>query len=295
MKRYANIGNVITSVIASLSVLLFVMFGSSSITNAAMIHEAPVKESYVINSFSGAVLGNASDVTLTHEALSFVFQGRLYRFALEVDTVAQNHDNHGAVIYHGEGEGLECILAVRDGKWSVTVFDDYQTSAMRVVDQSNNFILVGGLTSSDDIQSIGQFVGSVVTREEQGSYARSAAATCAGSLHVLRTSGTGGLSEGWAKGESIQSDVCRVYDLAYTIVQQTSADGISLWHDYWNGKKAYASPVSPPNGYQFVGKSWYIHATRGAFEASTTWLKIVNFIPIPIRLYDVSYMSGVHQ
>lgn len=295
--RIHLIGKRLNAIIASLCIFIFMVFCPVS----AMANDASIDftQSIVVNSFNGQVLGNASHVVISDSEISFEFNQTIFTFTIEKNMESSEGVPEGYRLYYGRHNNIHCIFVTNNQDWTMRIVNNAENGLSQIKDERTNFTVLSPSFERNGVSFMQRQVAGYQPISMNKSSAKSLQSTCAPDLHVLALSDDR-ISEGFAKASVVQEDVCRVYDLSYIVEQKIPIDGVRLFHDYANAKVAFSSSTNPPRGIQHVaGFSRYIHATKGAFEASSTTVRIIPIKeyswPWVYRHFDVSYMNGGHQ
>ncbi len=277
--------------------MAMVLFSSSNAEATQSVHTDQEIRTYVIDSFTGDVLGQLSDLQINQDRIGFSYSEKSFMFDLQETNINSEANNNlnGARYYYGLADKLVCSVVEFNDAYCIKVTNKAESLINRKKDRETNFTIVSAGKQGNWIEEITTFLQGQ-SQEKQSDPER-----ISNNLHVF-VQGTsvpylisGGSSEGWCTATGIAYEYYRVSSMIYYITCNFPTDGISLWFDPIINSCAYTSPVSPSAGLTNVSGSWAIDAATGTFMAETTVTATVNNLPISWSLYDVTDMYGVHQ
>lgn len=255
-------------------------------------------QAYVLNSFTGEQLASVSDFQINEHRVTFQHDGINYDFGisgLSIDT-SDGMNVDGANYYYGNIGDMVCSVVEYDENYCIQVFDSSKSIFDRKNNSKNNFTIVNGKISNNELSTF-----SVELAKKNVEIEKMQNNSTRGDLHVYISGTTipfllsGGSAEGWCNATLRENSNYQVSSLRYSIAYNWPSDGVSLWYDYMNSNQAYHSPAWPSSKLTNVTGSWIINSYSGAFMAEATISALVKGAPLMWSLYDVSYMNGTHQ
>ena len=284
--------------IGSLLLLVLLLVNTLPANGANSPDTSQKYEVYVLNSFSGEMMGTVSDLVFSYRDIGFNYLGTAYSFSLEeldIDT-SDGMNIVGAGFYSGRSDNLLCNIVEYHDSMCIQISDTTQSVYSRENDCKHNFTVIAGNNIGQKIPEL----SAVLNSRNRENKVKPGSSRSIG-LHVYVSGLTipflvsGGSAEGWCTASDIGNYQRIVTGLSYVIAYNWPSDGVSLWYDYMDSVSAYSSPAWPSSQLTNVSGSWIISIPDGAFVAEATVSALVQGAPLMWTLYDVSYMDGTHQ
>jgi len=252
-------------------------------------------ETYALNSFSGNVMGEISDLMISEVTASFSHAGKDFNFKISKFNMDTKNGRNiaGANYYTGSVGSLVCNIIELNDAYCIQVFDRSKSIIGRQNDSTNNFTIVSGKGVAEQKSLLSNAIKTEIEKVEANMREENMRAESRASLRVYISTWnlpgiiTGASAEGWCTTTYRGGDMYIVSSLSYVVMYNWPSDGVSLWYDYMNSVWAWGTPVWPSSAYTTVSGSWSV-PSRGAFVAEATASIIVQGFPLMWTSYDVS-------
>lgn len=130
--------------------MAMVLFSSSNAEATQSVHTDQEIRTYVIDSFTGDVLGQLSDLQINQDRIGFSYSEKSFMFDLQETNINSEANNNlnGARYYYGLADKLVCSVVEFNDAYCIKVTNKAESLINRKKDRETNFTIVSaGLTN----------------------------------------------------------------------------------------------------------------------------------------------------